>query len=76
MEQNTKREAFSFGSNEILTGECTYNPETLFIDQEQGTESPGRHILVGMDTLRKFAAFGWKLNPLVVYFSPGSPDTD
>lgn len=76
MEQNTEREAFSFGSNEILTGECTYNPETLFIDQEQGTESPGRHILVGMDTLRKFAAFGWQLNPLVVYFSPGSPDTD
>ena len=75
MEQNAKREAFSFGSNESLTGECTYDPEIWFDNQEHGAESSSKHILLGMDTLSQFAAFGWQLNPLKVYFSPRFPDS-
>ena len=75
MGQNANREAFSFGSNAALTGECTYDSEIWFNNQEKGAESPSRHILIGMDTLSQLAAFGWQLNPLKVYFSPRSADS-
>ncbi len=74
-EQNVEREAISFGSNEALVGECTYDPEIWFNNQEHGAESSSKHILLGMDTLSNFAAFGWQLNPLKVYFWPRSPDS-
>lgn len=70
MGQNMSRAEFSFGSHRALTGACVFDPEILFNNQERGADSPGRHILLGMDTLGKFAAFGWRLNPLKVYFVP------
>ena len=75
MEQNAEREAFSFGNNRAVTGECTYDPEIWFNNQERGAESPSKHIILGMDTLSQFAAFGWQLNPLKVYFAPRSLDS-
>ena len=74
-EQNVEREAISFGSNEALIGECTYDPEIWFNNQEHGADSSSKHILLGMDTLSNFAAFGWHLDPLRVYFVPKSLDS-
>ena len=76
MEQISDQAVFSLGSEEALTGECTYDPDILFPNWERGAESPDGHILLGMDTLNRFAAFGWQLNPLVVYFAPGSSDSN
>lgn len=75
-EQNGEHMTFSFGSSDALTGECTYDSDILFPRWDLGAESPEKHILLGMDTLDRFAAFGWQLNPLVVFFSPRSPDSD
>lgn len=70
MENNDGSEAFSFGGGEALVGQCAYDSRVFFNNQERGAESPSRHILIGMDTLGQFAAFGWRLNPLGVYFVP------
>lgn len=72
MERVSKHKTFGFGSNEALKGKCTYDPEVLFEDQESGEDSRSYHILLGMDTLSQFAAFGWRLNPLRIYFAPRS----
>ena len=70
MEQISEGEAFSFGSDDALTGICTHDPDYGFNNQEFGAESHSEHIVVGMDTLSQFAAFGWQLNPFRVYFVP------
>ena len=70
MEQMSEGEAFSFGSDDALTGICTYDPDFRFNNQERGAEPHIEHIVVGMDTLSQFAAFGWQLNPFRVYFVP------
>ena len=55
---------FSFGFHSKLVALCsrvTDFPPAL----------PGQfQALIGMDTLRRFDAFGWELNPLRVYFVP------
>ena len=76
MGQTAGREAFSLGTDEVLTGECNYDPDILFSSWERGAESPEKHMLLGMDTLRRLAAFGWQLDPLQVYFAPKSSDSD
>ena len=76
MGQRAEREVFSFGSNNALTGDCTYDPDVLFDNSERGEQSTSDDILLGMDTLSRFAAFGWQLNPLRVYFVPKSPVSD
>ena len=76
MDQIDDRGAFSLGSDEALMGVCTYDPDILFPSWERGAESPENHILLGMDTLGRFAAFGWQLNPLRVYFAPKSNVSD
>ena len=71
-----KDHTFSFGDSSALTGECTYSPHVLFRDSETSQDSHTRHILLGMDTLNQFSAFGWELNPLRVYFVPKASDQD
>ena len=70
IEQNNAERTFAFGRNPELTGTCTYNPEILFGEWNDGEGPSGNQVLLGMDTLKKFAAFGWRLNPLEVYFTP------
>ena len=76
MGQIGDRGAFSFGGSDMLAGECAYDSDILFPSWERGAESSDKHILIGMDTLNQFAAFGWRLNPLEVYFVPRAPDSD
>lgn len=71
-ERNGEHKTFWFGGD-ALKGKCIYDPEVLFDDQERGEDSRSYHILLGMDTLSQFAAFGWQLNPLRVYFVPKPP---
>ena len=66
-------EMFSFGEDAKLQGECTYYPTILFDLWNSGDQVEGNHMYLGMGVLGKFAAFGWRLNPLKVYFVP-KPD--
>ena len=66
-------EVFSFGEDARLQGECNYYPNALFDNWNQGDQVEGNHVLLGMRVLGQFAAFGWRLNPLRVYFVP-KPD--
>ena len=66
-------EVFSFGEDARLQGECTYYPTILFDLWNSGDQVEGNHMYLGMGVLGNFAAFGWRLNPLKVYFVP-KPD--
>ena len=57
---------FSFGSRSILKGRCTFDEDIYFGDADTGH----RQVVIGMDTLLRFAAFGWELNPFRIYFVP------
>ena len=63
-------EPFSFGRDARLQGECAYDSNILFDNWNWGDQVEGNHMMLGMATLGKFAAFGWRLNPLRVYFVP------
>ena len=76
LKRSGERKTFSFGRSDALKGKCNYNPEVLFKEMERGEESTDFHVLLGMDTLRQFAAFGWQLNPLKVYFVPKPQGSD
>ena len=58
---------FRFGEHPDMEAEC--------VEDESLVPSPNRaevyyHALIGMDTLIKFEAFGWELNPFRMYFVP------
>ena len=61
---NNEADAFRLGMHPALVAECAAKepgPAVL----------PGNfQILIGLDTFRRFDAFGWELNPLRVYFVP------
>lgn len=58
---------FRFGEHSDMEAECVKdeallpNPDRTKVDY---------HALLGMDTLIKFEAFGWELNPFRMYFVP------
>ena len=58
---------FSFGEHGLLTTECSSEAppiaDNYFLD-----------LVIGMETLSKFAAFGWELNPFRMYFVPPSEE--
>ena len=55
---------FNFASK--LKGRCLFDEDIRFQDLDTG----GYQVVIGMDTLLQFAAFGWELNPFRVYFVP------
>lgn len=55
--------AVQFGSQSLLKAHC--NP-----DEAPITESYMFDMVIGMETLGTFAAFGWELNPFRLYFVP------
>ena len=63
---------FSFGSRSTLKGRCTFDEDIHFGDVDTGH----RQVVMGMDMLLQFAAFGWELDPFRVYFVPkGTEET-
>lgn len=62
---------FSFGEHPDLIGTCVYdeNRDVPGDDDPASIEVP-KPVLIGMDTLRRFDAFGWRLRPLRLYFLP------
>ena len=61
--------AFRFGKHAALAGECVTDPDVAFA----GVGSGQNQILIGMDILGRLDAFGWRLNPLELYFLPAGP---
>ena len=54
---------FTFGEHRLLTAGCDSNAETIFDDY--------RHdLIIGMETLSEFSAWGWQLDPFRMYFVP------
>lgn len=66
VEANNGRQHFVFRSRPQLAGECKVSDDVYF----KSAVVRRKQIQVGMDTFRQFAAFGWELNPLRVYFVP------
>ncbi len=66
VEANNGRQHFVFRSHPELAGECEVSDDVYFTS----VVIRRSQIQVGMDTFRQFAAFGWELNPLKVYFVP------
>ena len=66
VEANNGRRKFAFGPHPELAGECEVSDDVYF----SSVELRRKQIQIGMKTLRQFAAFGWELNPLRVYFVP------
>ena len=58
--------AFSFGAHATLAGQCMVDESVLFPGLEWGHEQ----VYIRMNTLLGFQAFGWRLNPLQVFFVP------
>ena len=63
--------AFRFGEHAALAGECIGDPRVRF----GGVGSGQNQILIGMDVLGRLDAFGWRLNPLELYFVPADAGT-
>lgn len=63
---NNGRQHFVFSSRPALVGECEVSDDVYFTS----VIIRRKQIQIGMDTFRRFAAFGWELNPLRVYFVP------
>ena len=57
---------FNLGDHELLTVRCDANAEPISDDYEFD-------MIIGMETLAGFSAFGWELNPFRTYFVPRSP---
>ena len=56
-----------------LTGGETFRAQEAAAEgliQKPIQEQRNFRFIIGMDTLRRFDAFGWEPNPLRVYFSP------
>lgn len=70
LRHNGGNERFAFGDRAALQGTCTLHPDVRFDSFENGGPVRGHQILLGMDTLKRFSAFGWELDPLKVYFAP------
>ena len=64
VEANNGRQHFVFRSHPELAGECEVSDDVYF----KSVVIRRKQIQVGMDTFRQYAAFGWELNPLRVYF--------
>lgn len=73
LDRNEGSGEFSFGPEASMSGECDYDARVSFGDAEVEEEQVAPQINLGMDVLGNFAAFGWRLNPLRVYFVP-KPD--
>lgn len=70
LERNGGNRRFAYGNHAELQAECTHHPDVRFDRWESGEPAQGHQILLGMDALKRFAAFGWELDPLRVYFAP------
>ena len=70
VEANNGRQHFVFRTHPDLAGECEVSDDVYF----KSVVTRRKQIQVGMDTFRRFAAFGWQLNPLRVYFVPKQTD--
>lgn len=66
VEANNGRQHFVFRSRPELAGECKVSDDVYF----KSVVTRRKQIQIGMDTFRRFAAFGWEVNPLRVYFVP------
>ena len=58
---------FRFGEHPDMEAECVEDEVLL---PNSGRTKADYHALLGMDTLIKFEAFGWELNPFRMYFVP------
>lgn len=61
---NNGVDAFRLGRHPALATECAVT------EPGPAVLSGNFQILIGLDTFRRFDAFGWELNPLRVYFVP------
>lgn len=59
---------FAFGDHPALRGVCTFDAGVLFPYPEHGTPQ----VVVRMNTLLRFRAFGWQRHPMKVFFVPGA----
>ena len=67
---NDGRHMFAFGHHPDQAAECYESFDSFF----PSVGSRFHQARLGMDTFRQFAAFGWELNPLRVYFVPKQTD--
>lgn len=63
---NGGRSSFSFGDHASLGAECLFDEAVLYKSAEYGFPQ----ISIRLNDLLRFSAFGWRLNPLRVYFVP------
>ena len=63
---NAGRSSFSFGNHPSLAAECLFDEAVLYRPAKNGFPQ----IDIRMNDLHRFSAFGWRLNPLRVYFVP------
>ena len=70
IEANNGRQHFVFRAHPELAGECELSDDVYF----PSVVIRRKQIKIGIDTFRQFAAFGWELNPLRVYFVPSQTD--
>ena len=61
---------FRFGPGPGFEASCSANSEYNLQPNKPGARSWEIPALIGMDTLIKFDAFGWELNPFRMYFVP------
>lgn len=67
---NGGKHTFAFGPHPGQVAECYASFDSFF----PNVGSRFHQALLGMDTFRQYAAFGWELNPLRVYFVPRQSD--
>ena len=68
---------FAFGEHPDLVGTCVHDEgRDVPASEDPNTIVEPKPMLIGMDTLRRFDAFGWRLRPLRLYFLPpkGGPE--
>ena len=63
---NRGRQAIAFGSHQSLWGHCDVDSELKFGSSWEGATQG----ILGMDVLLEFRAFGWQLDPFVMFFVP------
>ena len=61
-----RKHEFRFGDRFTFKGHCIYEADVRFGEADTGHPQ----VVMGMDTLLQFAAFGWELDPFRVYFVP------
>ena len=62
---------FAFGEHPDLVGTCVHDEgRDVPPSEDPNTIVEPKPMLIGMDTLRQFDAFGWRLRPLRLYFLP------